>query len=62
MIGEGFVSKTNNRAKGSHECPLKEGHIALPAESQPIDFRKKAKSCRLYSPKAKKYKTLYHIW
>ena len=50
MIGEGFVSNTNswtwagitdsliwiNKAN----TPLKEGHIALQAESQPVDFRR----------------------
>ena len=71
MIGEGFVSKTSswtwagitdsliwiNKAN----TPLKEGHIALQAESQPIDFRKieilDLVGCT--DPKAKNYKTYY---
>jgi 3-keto-disaccharide hydrolase len=68
MIGEGFVSNTNswtwagvtdslfwiNKAN----TPLKEGHIALQAESQPIDFRRieilDLVGCT--DPKAKNYK------
>ncbi|HEV8270646.1 MAG TPA: DUF1080 domain-containing protein [Chitinophagaceae bacterium] len=71
MIGEGFVSKTNswtwagitdslvwiNKAN----TPLKEGHIALQAESQPVDFRRieilDLVGCT--DPKAKNYKTYY---
>ena len=71
MIGEGFVSKTSswtwagitdsliwiNKAN----TPLKEGHIALQAESQPIDFRRieilDLVGCT--DPKAKNYKTYY---
>jgi hypothetical protein len=71
MIGEGFVSNTNswtwagitdsliwiNKAN----TPLKEGHIALQAESQPVDFRKieilNLVGCT--DPKAKNYKTYY---
>jgi len=71
MIGEGFVSNTNswtwagitdsliwiNKAN----APLKEGHIALQAESQPIDFRRieilDLVGCT--DPKAKNYKTYY---
>jgi len=71
MIGEGFVSNTSswtwagitdsliwiNKAN----TPLKEGHIALQAESQPIDFRRieilDLVGCT--DPKAKNYKTYY---
>jgi len=71
MIGEGFVSNTNswtwagitdsliwiNKAN----TPLKEGHIALQAESQPVDFRRieilDLVGCT--DPKAKNYKTYY---
>jgi len=71
MIGEGFVSNNNswtwagitdsliwiNKAN----TPLKEGHIALQAESQPVDFRKieilDLVGCT--DPKAKNYKTYY---
>ena len=71
MIGEGFVSNTNswtwagitdsliwiNKAN----TPLEEGHIALQAESQPIDFRRieilELVGCT--DPKAKNYKTHY---
>jgi len=71
MIGEGFVSNANswtwagitdsliwiNKAN----TPLKEGHIALQAESQPIDFRRieilDLVGCT--DPKAKNYKTYY---
>jgi len=71
MIGEGFVSKINswtwagitdsliwiNKAN----TPLKEGHIALQAESQPVDFRRieilDLVGCT--DPKAKNYKTYY---
>jgi len=71
MIGEGFVSKNNswtwagitdslvwiNKAN----TPLKEGHIALQAESQPVDFRRieilDLAGCT--DPKAKNYKTYY---
>ena len=50
MIGEGFVSKTNNWTWANitdslswinkANTPLRDGHIALQAESQPVDFRK----------------------
>ena len=71
MIGEGFVSKNNswtwacitdsliwiNKAN----TPLKEGHIALQAESQAVDFRRieilNLVGCT--DPKAKNYKTYY---
>jgi len=71
MIGEGFVSNNNswtwagitdsliwiNKAN----TPLKEGHIALQAESQPVDFRRieilDLVGCT--DPKAKNYKTYY---
>jgi len=71
MIGEGFVSNNNswtwagitdsliwiNKAN----TPLKEGHIALQAESQPVDFRRieilNLVGCT--DPKAKNYKTYY---
>jgi hypothetical protein len=71
MIGEGFVSNTSswtwagitdsliwiNKAN----TPLKEGHIALQAESQPIDFRRieilDLVGCT--DPKAKNYKSYY---
>ena len=71
MIGEGFVSNTSswtwagitdsliwiNKAN----TPLKEGHIALQAESQPVDFRRieilDLVGCT--DPKAKNYKTYY---
>ena len=71
MIGEGFVSEGNswtwagiadsliwiNKAN----TPLKEGHIALQAESQPVDFRRieilDLVGCT--DPKAKNYKTYY---
>jgi len=71
MIGEGFVSKTNNWTWAGitdsliwinkANTPLKEGHIALQAESQPVDFRKieilDLVGCT--DPKAKNYKTYY---
>jgi len=71
MIGEGFVSKTNNWTWAGitdsliwinkASTPLKEGHIALQAESQPIDFRRieilDLVGCT--DPKAKNYKTYY---
>jgi len=71
MIGEGFVSNTNswtwagitdslvwiNKAN----TLLKEGHIALQAESQPVDFRRieilDLVGCT--DPNAKNYKTYY---
>ncbi|HWN89529.1 MAG TPA: DUF1080 domain-containing protein [Chitinophagaceae bacterium] len=71
MIGEGFVSNNNswtwagitdsliwiNKANTT----LKEGHIALQAESQPVDFRRieilNLVGCT--DPKAKNYKTYY---
>lgn len=71
MIGEGFVSKTNNWTTSNisdsllwikkANTPLKEGHIALQAESQPVDFRRieilNLVGCT--DPKAKNYKTYY---
>jgi hypothetical protein len=71
MIGEGFVSKTNNWTWAGFtdsliwintaNSPLKEGHIALQAESQPVDFRRivilDLVGCT--DPKAKNYKTYY---
>jgi hypothetical protein len=71
MIGEGFVSKTNNWTWANitdsllwinkANIPLMEGHIALQAESQPIDFRRieilDLVGCT--DPKAKNYKTYY---
>ena len=71
MIGEGFVSKTNNWTWAGitdsliwinkANSPLKEGHIALQAESQPVDFRRieilDLVGCT--DPKAKNYKTYY---
>ena len=71
MIGEGFVSNSHTWTTGSitdsllwinkANTPLKEGHIALQAESQPIDFRRieilDLVGCT--DPKAKNYKTFY---
>ena len=71
MIGEGFVSKTNNWTWANitdsllwinkANTPLKEGHIALQAESQPVDFRRieilDLVGCT--DPKAKNYKIYY---
>ncbi|HMK18992.1 MAG TPA: DUF1080 domain-containing protein [Chitinophagaceae bacterium] len=71
MIGEGFVSKTNNWTWANitdslfwinkTNTPLREGHIALQAESQPIDFRRieilDLVGCT--DLKAKNYKTYY---
>ena len=71
MIGEGFVGKTNNWTWANitdslfwinkANTPLKEGHIALQAESQPVDFRRieilDLVGCT--DPKAKNYKTYY---
>ena len=71
MIGEGFVSKTNNWTWANitdslswinkANTPLRDGHIALQAESQPVDFRRIAildlVGCS--DPKAKNYKTYY---
>ena len=71
MIGEGFVSNSHTWTTGSiadsllwitrANTPLKEGHIALQAESQPIDFRRieilYLVGCT--DPKAKNYKTYY---
>jgi len=71
MIGEGFVSKTNTWTWAGitdsliwinkTNTPLKEGHIALQAESQPVDFRRieilNLVGCT--DPKAKNYKTYY---
>jgi len=71
MIGEGFVSNTNSWTWGGitdsliwinkANTPLKEGHIALQAESQPVDFRRiellDLVGCT--DPKAKNYKNYY---
>ena len=71
MIGEGFVSKTNNWTWANitdsliwinkANTPLREGHIALQAESQPLDFRRieilDLVGCT--DPNAKNYKTYY---
>ena len=71
MIGEGFVSKTNNWTWANitdslswinkANTPLRDGHIALQAESQPVDFRKieilDLVGCT--DPKAKNYKAYY---
>ena len=71
MIGEGFVSNTNNWTWANitdslfwinrANTPLSEGHIALQAESQPVDFRRieilDLVGCT--DPKAKNYKTYY---
>ena len=71
MIGEGFVSKTNNWTWANitdslswinkANTPLRDGHIALQAESQPVDFRKiellNLVGCT--DPKAKNYKDYY---
>ena len=71
MIGEGFVSKATNWTTSNitdslfwinkANTPLKEGHIALQAESQPVDFRRieilNLVGCT--DPKAKNYKSYY---
>lgn len=71
MIGEGFVSNNNSWTWAGitdslvwinkTNTPLKEGHIALQAESQPVDFRRieilDLVGCT--DPKAKNYKTYY---
>ena len=71
MIGEGFVSKTNNWTWANitdsllwinkANTPLGEGHIALQAESQPVDFRRieilNLVGCT--DPKARNYKHYY---
>ena len=71
MIGEGFVSNTSSWTWGGitdsliwinkANSPLKEGHIALQAESQPVDFRRievlDLVGCT--DPKAKNYKDYY---
>lgn len=71
MIGENFVSKTNNWTWANitdslfwinkSNTSLSEGHIALQAESQPIDFRKieilDLVGCM--DPKAKNYRSYY---
>lgn len=73
MIGEGFVSKTTNWTTsnitdslfwiGKANTPLREGHIALQAESQPVDFRRieilDLVGCT--DPKAKNYKAYYVV-
>jgi hypothetical protein len=71
MIGEGFVNSTLSWTQASitdsmlwinkANTPLKEGYIALQAESQPVDFRKiellNLVGCT--DPKAKNYKDYY---
>jgi hypothetical protein len=71
MIGEGFVSKTNNWTWANitdslfwinrANTPLGKGHIALQAESQPVDFRRieilELVGCT--DPRAKNYKTYF---
>lgn len=71
MIGEGFVSNTNNWTWANitdsliwinkANTPLGAGHIALQAESQPVDFRKieilDLIGCT--DPQAKNYKAYY---
>ena len=71
MIGEGFVNNSLSWTTASitdslfwinkANTPLKEGHIALQAESQPIDFRRieilDLVGCT--DPKAKNFKTYY---
>lgn len=71
MIGEGFVNNTLTWTSANitdslvwinkANTPLKEGHIALQAESQPVDFRKiellNLTGCT--DPKAKNYKNYY---
>ena len=81
MIGEGFVSPEYNWATGNItdsllwinkvNTPLSEGHIALQAESQPVDFRRieilnlvgcmdtKAKNFKNYYIKANNSKCIY---
>jgi hypothetical protein len=70
-IGEGFVSAEHNWTHANitdsllwiskANTPLKEGYIALQAESQPVDFRRieilNLVGCM--DPKAKNYKTYY---
>ena len=71
MIGEGFVNSTLTWGKAGimdsmlwinkANTPLKEGYIALQAESQPVDF-KKIEILNLVGctdPKAKNYKDYY---
>ena len=71
MIGEGFVSNTHSWTHANimdsilwinkANTPLKEGYIALQAESQPVDFRKieilNMVGCT--DPAAKNYKDYY---
>jgi Domain of Unknown Function (DUF1080) len=71
MIGEGFVNSTLTWTKANimdsmvwinkANTPLREGYIALQAESQPVDFRKlellNLVGCT--DPKAKNYKDYY---
>ena len=71
MIGEGFVNNTLTWATANitdsmiwinkANTPLKEGYIALQAESQPVDFRRiellNLVGCT--DPKAKNYKDYY---
>ena len=71
MIGEGFVGPQNNWGWANimdsmiwvnkANTPLSEGHIALQAESQPVDFRRieilNLVGCM--DPKAKNYKSYY---
>jgi hypothetical protein len=71
QISGGFVSAGHNWAKANimdsvswimkDGTPLKEGYIALQAESQPVDFRKieilNLVGCM--DPKARNYKSYY---
>jgi hypothetical protein len=71
MIGEGFVNNDLTWTKGNvtdsmvwinrANTALKEGYIALQAESQPIDFRRieilDLVGCM--DPKAKNYRSYY---
>ncbi len=71
MIGEGFVSKEMSWTQAGisdslvwinkANTPLKEGHIALQAESQPVDFKRieilNLVGCT--NPTAKNYKAYY---
>ena len=71
MIGEGFVSPEYNWTTANiidsllwinkANTPLKEGYIALQAESQPVDFRniKILNLVGCTDPKAKNYKDYY---
>lgn len=71
MIGEGFVNNDLNWTKGNvtdsmvwinrANTPLREGYIALQAESQPIDFRRieVLNLIGCMDTKAKNYKSYY---